>query len=141
MDPRPTRHPVARAQVTADDAGFVTIEYVVAIAISLVVLVVFANFVVSEYGLGVVRAAVDQGTRDGARTATPVTTCEASARQMIGDLLGTGPSSMGTAVSVSCQQTAGQLIATAQGSFRAWLPAIPPWRFSSTAQAILEPAG
>lgn len=111
-----------------------------AIALSMLVLVVAANFIVCEYGRGVVRSAIDQGVREGARTATPVATCQASARQAIADLLGTGAGSMGAAVTVTCQATAGSVQAAATGSFRGWLPAVPAWGFTSSATAVRERA-
>ncbi|GAC1364626.1 MAG: hypothetical protein NVSMB32_07350 [Actinomycetota bacterium] len=142
MDARPAQHPLAQATGSrpGDQRGFVTIEYVAAIAVSMVLLVVAANFVVSEYGRGVVRAALDQGVRDGARTSIPVATCERSSRQMLQDLLGSGSGSMGAAVTLNCQEVAGTLTAVAQGSFGGWLPAVPSWSFTAKASAAVEPA-
>ena len=138
MDPRPAGRPVSRFGSGPTERGFVTIEFIAAVALSLLVLVVAANFVVSEYGRGVVRSAVDQGARDGARTATPEATCEASARQAISDLLGSGKGSMGAAVTVSCTATGDRVEATASGSFPGWLPAVPAWGFTSRASAVRE---
>jgi hypothetical protein len=120
--------------------GFVTIEYVLAVGISMVVLVVMANFIVDQYGLGVVRAAIDQGVRAGSRAAAPVAACEQAAKQALDDLLGGRAGSMGAGVSLSCREAGGRLDARADGRFRAWLRPLPDLPFSATATAVLERA-
>jgi hypothetical protein len=111
-----------------------------AVLISMVVLVAITNLIVFEYGQGVVRAAVDQGVRQGVRTATPVASCQAAAQQVITDLLGGREGSMGAGVSIACTQTGGRLDASATGRFKAWLKPMPDWSFTSTATAAVEPA-
>jgi hypothetical protein len=111
-----------------------------AVLISMVVLVAITNLIVFEYGQGVVRAAVDQGVRQGARTATPVASCQAAAQQVVTDLLGGREGSMGAGVSIACTQTGGRLDASARGRFKAWLRPMPDWSFTSTATAAVEPA-
>jgi hypothetical protein len=125
---------------TRDDRGFITVEYVLAVTISMVVLVLIANLIVFEYGHGVVRAAVEQGVRQGSRTTTPVASCEAAAQQVITDLLGGREGSMGSRVAIGCTQAGGRLDATATGRFRAWLKPLPGWSFTSTATAVVEPS-
>jgi hypothetical protein len=110
-----------------------------AVLLSMVVLVAITNLIVFEYGQGVVRAAVDQGVRQGARTATPVASCHAAAQQVITDLLGGREGSMGAGVSIACTQAGGRLDASATGRFKAWLKPMPDWSFSSTATAAVEP--
>jgi hypothetical protein len=109
------------------------------VLISLVVLVLIANLIVFEYGHGVVRAAVDQGVRQGSRTTTPVASCEAAAQQVITDLLGGRDGSMGAGVGITCTQAGGRLDARATGRFRAWLKPVPDWSFTATATAVVEP--
>jgi hypothetical protein len=109
------------------------------VLISLVVLVLIANLIVFEYGHGAVRAAIDQGVREGARTTTPVASCEAAAQLVITDLLGGRDGSMGAGVGITCTQNAGRLDARATGRFRAWLKPVPDWSFTATATAAVEP--
>lgn len=123
-----------------DQSGFVTIEYVLAVLISLVVLVAIANLIVFEYGHGVVRAAVDEGVRQGSRTTTPVASCEAAARQVIADLLGGRDGSMGAGVGINCTQVGARLDARATGHFKAWLKPIPDWSFTAASTAAVEPS-
>jgi len=120
------------------EEGFVTVEYVLAVVLSMVVLVVIANLIVFEYGHGVVRAAVDQGVREGSRAATPVAACEAAAQQVINDLLGGRSGSMGGGVAITCAENGGRLDATARGRFRAWFRPVPDWTFTSTATVAVE---
>ena len=119
--------------------GFITVEYVLAVCISMVVLVLIANLIVFEYGHGVARAAVDQGVREGSRTTTPVASCEVAAQQVITDLLGGREGSMGAGVAITCTQAGGRLDARATGRFKAWLKPVPDWSFTSTATAVVEP--
>jgi len=109
-----------------------------AVLISMVVLVAITNLIVFEYGQGVVRAAVDQGVREGARTTTPVASCQAAAQQVITDLLGGREGSMGAGVSITCTQAGGRIDANATGRFKAWLKPLPDWSFTSTATAGVE---
>lgn len=106
----------------------------------MVVLVLMANLVVFQYGRGAVRTAVDEGARQGARSATPEATCEQQAQQALDDLLGAGrPGSMGSDVTVRCAPLNGVLVATARGTWKAWLPPVPDWSFTVTASAVTEP--
>lgn len=129
------------------DGGFVTVEYLVGVALSLVVLVVIANFIVWEYGRGVVGSAADEGARAGARVpaGTPLpaqlAVCEQAADRELGDLLGGPTGSMGSGVSISCSDSGDQLLATAHAHFAAWFPAMPGWTFTTTATAVVEPSG
>lgn len=127
------------------DGGFVTVEYLVAVALSLLVLVVVANFIVWEYGRGVVGSAVDEGARAGSRAPAPeanqLDSCEQAADREITDLLGGANGSMGRGVSISCSLQGNQLVVNAEAHFAAWFPAMGGWTFSTKATAIVEPSG
>ena len=120
------------------DQGFVTVEYVAAAALSMVLLVVIANFIVFEYGHGVVRAAVDQGVRAGARAGAPALACQQAAQGVLNDLLGGAHGSMGRAVTVTCTRRGPDLDARAQAQFTSWLPGLPGWSFQASATAPVE---
>jgi hypothetical protein len=127
------------------EGGFVTVEYIVAVAMSLVVLVAIANFIVFEYGQSVVRSAVDQGVREGARAPGPPEVqrdaCQKAAQQVINDLLGGSSGSMGGGVVINCTVPAGAVDASAQARFAAWLRPFPNLTFTTTATAAVEPSG
>ncbi len=112
-----------------------TIQYVAATAMSLVVFVGMANFIVDLYARGVVRSALDEGARAGAPVDVSPTECEQRARDVLGTLLG---GAMGRSVHVSCREVGGAMHAHAVVSFGGWLPAVPTWSFVLDASATKE---
>jgi hypothetical protein len=114
------------------EGGYVTAGFVAAVALSLLLFVTLANLVVFQYGRGVVRAALDEGVRAGARASDPVPACRARAGEVLGDLLG---GTAGNEVALACRQAGDLVEADAEVVFRGWLPAVPDWRFSLRASA------
>lgn len=123
------------APVRGRDSGFVTVQYVAVVGLSLVLVVVLTNLVVFQYGRGVVRAALDEGVRAGARASAGAAECEARAGDVLADLLG---GAMGTGVRVVCTDDGDVLRATADVAFAGWLPAVPDWAFTVQATAVRE---
>ena len=76
---RPALEPATR--------GFTTIQYVIAVAWSLVLFVLVANLMVDLYARGAVRDALDDGVRAGAPAAGPVAACEARAHEVVSGLV------------------------------------------------------
>ncbi|MBW3601629.1 MAG: hypothetical protein KY434_02885 [Actinobacteria bacterium] len=118
-------------------AGFVTVQTVTAIGMSLALFVLLVNLVVFQYGRGVVRAAVDEGARAGSVAPAADTDCRRRADAVLSDLLSTA---MRHGVQVRCTVAGGQMRATADVRFRGWLPLTPDWRFTSSAVAVKEAA-
>ncbi len=118
--------------------GFLTIQHLLAVGLSLVLLASLANLLVFSYGRGVVRAALDEGVRAGSRAGASLTECEARARAVLGDLLS---GSLGEGVEVRCARRDTTVTAQATAAFPAWAPLVPSWSFTSTAEAVAEPAG
>ena len=116
--------------------GFVTVQFVVAVAFSLLLFVMLCNAVVYQYGRGVIRAALDEGVRSGSRASGSTGTCEAAAEEVRHSLLG-GP--IGTHVALRCGVVAGQVRATATGYLPSWLPLVPDWSVNLSASAVKEP--
>jgi hypothetical protein len=106
-----------------------------AVGVSLVFFVLLVQFVVWQYGRGVVRASLDEAARVGAAADAGPAECEARAASVLDDLLG-GP--LGDQVAVTCVETASQIVADAQVTFRAWLPFSPDWTFRVSATAHKE---
>lgn len=117
--------------------GFVTVQYVAVVGLSLVFVVVLLNLVVFQYGRGVVRAALDEGVRAGARATAGESECEARAGDVLADLLG---GAMGSGVTLRCTDNGSHLHATADVVFVGWLPAVPDWRFTAEAASVREQA-
>jgi hypothetical protein len=112
-----------------------TIQYVVATALSLVVFVTMANFVVDLYARGVVRSAIDEGARAGAALDTSPADCERRARDVLASLLA---GAAGQSVRVSCREVGGAMEAHARVTLAAWLPGVPSWSFTVVGSVVKE---
>jgi hypothetical protein len=123
------------------DAGFITVQYVWVIGTSLVLFTLFANVILVQYGRGVVRTALDEGVRAGARVTASAPAaelaCETAADRARQDLLG---GRLGNHVSFDCtpDPATGTMRAVADATFASWFPAVPDWSFSATAVAVQE---
>ncbi|MEX2619135.1 MAG: hypothetical protein WD250_02840 [Egibacteraceae bacterium] len=121
--------------MTRHEGGFITAQYMAVAGFSLLFVVALVNLVVFQYGRGVVRAALDEGVRAGARATAGVAECEARAGDVLADLLG---GAMGTGVALACTDEGDTLRATADVVFVGWLPAVPDWAFTVEAAAVRE---
>ncbi len=124
----------ARTQGTRA-GGFVTAQFVVVVALSLVFFVFLCNADVFMYGRGVVRAALEEGVRAGSPAGSSTAACRRAADDAIRSLLG---GRMGAQVRISCALAAGEVRATADVRFQGWLPGVPDWRFRNDASAVKE---
>ena len=117
------------------EGGFVTAQFVVVVALSLLFFTMMANVIVFMYGRGVVRAALEEGVRAASPAAATAATCQRAAGETLRSLLG---GSMGAEVRIDCRIGGGEVHATATGRFRGWLPGMPDWRFANQATAVKE---
>ena len=118
------------------ERGFTTIQYVIAVAWSLILLVLVANLVVDLYARGAVRDALDDGVRAGAPAFAPVAACETRAHEVVTGLV-RGP--LLSAV-LTCDTSGAFVVAEAKISLRSWLPMlVPDWRMTLHAEALREP--
>ena len=117
------------------EAGFTTIQYVIAVAWSLLLLVLVANFLVDMYARGAVRDALDDGVRAGVPAAAPVAACEQRAREVLRGLV-RGPL---VDARVRCTTSGAFVTADASVSLRSWLPMLlPDWHLTLHAIALRE---
>jgi hypothetical protein len=117
------------------DDGFTTIQYVIAVAWSLVLLVLVANFLVDLYARGAVRDALDDGVRAAAPAAAPVPACEQRAHEVLHGLV-RGPL---VRARIRCSTTDALVIAEATVTLRSWLPMlVPDWHMTLRATALRE---
>jgi hypothetical protein len=126
----------SRASPATRSGGFVTAQFVLAVALSLLLFVMLCNAIVYQYGRGAIRSALDEGVRSGSRASGSAATCLAAAEEVRRSLLG-GP--IGAHVSLRCALVAGQVRATASGSMPSWLPLLPDWPVTLSATAVKEP--
>lgn len=121
------------------EAGFVTVQYVWVIATSLVLFTLVANVVLVQYGRAVVRSALDDGVRAGARVisspADAELACESTADATRRDLLGGG---LGDGIAIDCVPAASEMRAVATSVFASWFPGVPDWSFTDRAVAVQE---
>lgn len=103
-------------------------------ALALVLFLSLANLVVFQYGRGAVRSALEQGARAGSTGG--VAACEATASQVVADLLG---GRMSDGMVLVCEASAGLMVASASATFESWTPLTPDFSFSLTSQAVIEP--
>src|SRR5262245_36076363 len=115
--------------------GFVTIQYVAAVALSLVMLVLIANLLVDLYARGAIRDALDEGVRAAVPIDGRVETCETRAHEVL-DALVRGPLAN---VDARCRQDGNWIEAEAQVSLDSWLPMlVPDWHMTLRAEALRE---
>lgn len=133
MDHRPALHGEPRRLTR--EAGFATISHVAAAGIALYVFALLANLVVMQYAAGVVRAAVDEGARQGAVLAGSVASCEGRAGEVLGDLLG-GP--YGAGLIIECTSDGSWMEARVRGSLPGFVPPIPDVEVAAVGGAAVE---
>lgn len=122
-------------RVLAAEDGFLTAQFVAAVALSLLVLVLVANVILVQYARGVVRAAAEEGAQAGSRLTATERDCLRRADEVLDALLG---GSMGDAVTVHCTVGATEVAATVRYRFTPWLPVIPVWSGTQTSFAVKE---
>jgi hypothetical protein len=130
--------PGTRAATTPGAHGFVTLQFVVAAALSLVLLVLVANVLVAAYARAAVRAALDEGARAGARADAVAAECIRRAHDVLDDLLG-GPLRAGVG-DVTCSADDRRVHAAVHVTGEAWLPGVPAWSYTAAAVTTREPA-
>jgi hypothetical protein len=121
-----------------DDAGLLTIQYALAVGLSLVFLAQITNLLVFAYGRGAVRAALDEGVRAAAVIDAGEVECLRRAQAVLADLLG---GDLGRGVGpIVCADDGARIRAEVTSAFDGWLPGAPGFTFTTVAQAVREVA-
>lgn len=119
-----------------DQAGFTTLQYVVATGFSLMLFVFVANLLVDLYVRGAVSDALDEGVRAAVPVASSPASCEARVRQVIRSIAG---GSVLRVDGLRCEGDGDSIVARADVSLRSWLPMlVPDWRLELRASARRE---
>jgi len=122
--------------VRRDQAGFTTLQYVVATGFSLMLFVLVANLLVDLYARGAVRDALDEGVRAAVPVTSSPANCEARVREVIRSIAG---GSLLRVDGLSCEGAGDSIVARADVSLRSWLPTlVPDWRLELRASARRE---
>lgn len=121
--------------------GYLTVQYLVVIGFSLVLFTALANLVVFQYARGVVRAALDEGARAGARTIASdpaaLAACESRARSARDGLVA---GRLADGMRITCELGPEVMVAQAEVHLAGWTPLVPDWRFEASATALREVA-
>jgi hypothetical protein len=118
------------------EGGLVTIQYVFAVGVSFVLLVLIANLLVDLYARAAVRDAREEGTRAAVPIDAPTNACADRAHEVLRGLL-RGP--IGDDIHVRCDRAFGVARATAQVRLRAWMPGLAPdWTFTIRSVAVRD---
>jgi hypothetical protein len=121
--------------VKRDERGFLTLQFVVATGLSLVLLALVANLLVDLYARAAIREALDEGVHAAVPVDAEPGACEARARAVLRDLL---PGPIGDDVTITCETEPVHSRARAEVTLRSWLPVLPAWTFTIEASAHRE---
>jgi hypothetical protein len=125
-----------RARRAIDERGLVTVQYVFAVGISFILLVLVANLLVDLYARAAVRDALEEGTRAVVPIDASPAACIDRAHVVLHGLL-RGP--IGRDIQLRCDTALGVVVATADVRLRSWLPGVAPdWRFTVRAVAVRD---
>ena len=119
-----------------DQAGFTTLQYVVATGFSLMLFVLVANLLVDLYTRGAVRDALDEGVRAAVPAMASPADCEARVHEVIRSIAG---GSLLRVDEVGCERAGDAITARAAVTLRSWLPMlVPDWQLRLRASARQE---
>lgn len=116
------------------DRGLASIQFVVAAALALVMVVWLTDALVVRYAEGVMGVAAREGARAG--TMGGRASCRAEAMAWLDEGLG---GSMGGGVEVTCRVVGDTVEAVVVGDFDSWMPGAPAWHVERVAVAVVEP--
>lgn len=88
----------------------------------MVFLALLLNLIATQYGQGVIRAALDEGVRRASPAPAGLEECHAGMRDVLEDLLA-GP--LGDQIATTCQIVDGRVVAGADAVFPGWFPGVP----------------
>lgn len=117
------------------EAGLATVQHVLAAALAMLLFAALANLVTVQYVRGAVRAALDEGVRQGSVLGAGAGECERRIASALGDLLA-GP--YGQGIDVACREDGGWIRAEATGRLPVWVLPVDDLGFRFEAQAVRE---
>lgn len=109
-----------------------TVEIMVIVTFSLLILVTIANLIAVQFGRGTLRAAVDEAARVGARLSDdPIATCERRQAELL-----SGLGKVARNVNGQCEIVDGVVTARASATFTGWI--IPDITQEASAGSVQE---
>lgn len=126
------------ADGVAGEGGFASLQFVLASALSMLLLVGLIQLFAYQYATGAVLAALERGVRAGSLAGAGVAECEAALTDSLANLLG---GEIRASLTAECAETPGVVAAQAAGVVPAWMPGGPNLSFHLTAEATREAGG
>lgn len=132
MDSRPA------SRRLSGDGGLATLEFVLAAALAMLMVVGLVQLIAYQYARGAVMAALERGVRAGSIAGTGAEECDAAVADSLNDVLG---GQVGESLSYGCHADGETIAAWATGTVPAWTVGGPHMMFDleATAQRELEP--
>ncbi len=128
--------PVDTGAQRSGERGSGALTAVAAMGMFLMILTLFVQFAVWQYGRGVLRSAALEAARAQAGLDAPAGSCEQRFEEVRSELLG---GDLGEQVSaVRCDVSAERVVVSVDADFKAWLPISPDWSFTVEAVAVRE---
>ena len=115
-----------------------TLEVIVAAALTVFAAVVLVQVVMAAYVQGVARAAADEAVRTGSRVDAGVEVCRQRAGEVFATLL---PGPLGGQAFVDCTADGSMLVSTVTVDVESPTPGLPTFTITATGRATQEGAG
>lgn len=128
-------NPLAADNRRDQERAFVTVQFMLVAALSMLFLAGLLNLIAIQYAQGVVRSALDEGVRMGTPAPATSADCLAAIDGVMADLMG---GLLGAGVSYSCLQIGSELVASADSQFDGWFPGFPNIQFHVEVAAVKE---
>jgi len=123
-----------RGDAPGGEAGFTVISAIWVMAVTLILVMSFANLFLQRYAQAVIRQATDEGARAWAVNGGTAEECLRAANDVVSDLLG-GP--MVSGITFSCNDRGGTIAATATATLAA-MPPLGDSNFTTTSTVTKE---
>jgi len=130
LDPR--RNP---RRLGIADGAFTSAQWALVASFSMIFLALLLNLIATQYGQGVIRAALDEGVRRATPAPAGVGDCHEGMEEVLADLLA-GP--LGEQIHTSCEVVAGRVVAAADAVFPGWFPGVPDISVSFQVSGVKE---
>lgn len=117
------------------ERAFVTVQFMLVAALSMLFLAGLLNLIAIQYAQGVVRAALDEGVRVATPAPASPADCVEAIDRVMTELMG-GP--LGSGVRYSCTQIGDRLVASADSEFDGWFPGLPNLQFHAEVIGVKE---
>lgn len=117
------------------EGGFSSVQFLLASALGLLLMISMLNLVVVQYGRGALRSALEQGVRAGSLNGD-VQVCLETVDSVIGQLLA---GKMSEDLTFQCSLEPGGIAASASATFASWTPLTSDFRVELEGRALVEP--